>query len=113
MKMMFGNCPPTLAKSRLDGVPAVSMAFWRIAWRVVLSAVWVNLTSSSGVLALDTPSIQLEAHRPANCLKLSPCGAAIKESVKHSPAFGTLHVKLGPGAEFRAEAGAMVAMQVL
>jgi len=71
----------------------------------------VNLTSSSGVLALDTPSIQLEAHRPANCLKLSPCGAAIKESVKHSPAFGTLHVKLGPGAEFRAEAGAMVAMQ--
>lgn len=54
----------------------------------------------------------LEAHRPSNALKLSPCGAAIKESVKHSPAFGTLHVKLGAGASLRAEAGSMVCMQV-
>ena len=55
---------------------------------------------------------ELAPHRPSNVLKLSPCGEAIEESILHSPAFGTLHVKLGPGASLRAEAGVMVCMQV-
>jgi hypothetical protein len=55
---------------------------------------------------------ELALHRPSNVLKLSPCGEAIEESILHSPAFGTLHVKLGPGASLRAEAGVMVCMQV-
>jgi len=62
---------------------------------------------------LPTPSAvpALEPFRPANAMKLSPCGAKIDETIKHSPAFGTLHVKLGPGAQIHAEAGAMVCMQ--
>ena len=54
----------------------------------------------------------LAAFRPETVLRLSPQGANIQESVKHSPAFATLHVKLGAGAEIIAEAGAMVCMQV-
>ena len=72
-----------------------------------IAVFWLALTtvrcSSSG---------SLEPFRPANVLKLSPSGAGFQEQVNHSPAFGTLHVKLGPGAKLKAEAGAMVCMQV-
>lgn len=79
---------------------------------VVLTILCADIVScASDVLGLPTRDAKLEAHRPSDVLKLSPCGASISHEVKHSPAFGTLHVKLGPGAQFRAEAGAMVAMQ--
>lgn len=80
----------------------------------ILCADTVNfiVSGASDVLGLPTRDARLEAHRPSDVLKLSPCGVSIHHEVKHSPAFGTLHVKLGPGAQFRAEAGAMVAMQV-
>eukprot|EP00802_Teleaulax_amphioxeia_P010121 Tamp_10146.p2 GENE.Tamp_10146~~Tamp_10146.p2 ORF type:complete len:315 (+),score=58.53 Tamp_10146:887-1831(+) len=86
---------------------------------LVLVLRWAPQSTGSGLpvgtaqdFHVSSPEKQpLEAHRPANVLKLSPCGAAIRESVKHSPAFGTLHVELGAGASLRAEAGSMVCMQ--
>jgi len=102
------------------GTPAMRRSYGERVLALVLVLRWAPQSTGSGLpvgtaqdFHVSSPEKQpLEAHRPANVLKLSPCGAAIRESVKHSPAFGTLHVELGAGASLRAEAGSMVCMQV-
>ena len=122
MMMMFKEKQETalamLSTSALGGAnevqPRRSIPRYGLHFRVLLAMVLLQgryAWCSSDTLPTPSAVPALEPFRPANAMKLSPCGAKIDETIKHSPAFGTLHVKLGPGAQIHAEAGAMVCMQ--
>ena len=52
---------------------------WRCCWAPQSTGSGLPIGTAQGFHVFSPEKQPLEAHRPANALKLSPCGAAIRE----------------------------------